>query len=561
MKKTMHSEVHHPDDKELNDSFLWSPSSFFDDENNNEWNDDDDDENNNNIDDDNEVDSLDDILQRTVHTYYNQSSNTTLESAIQCLRQMREVYTIPWDNKKIKGENNNDNHDYHHIIILLKIEILVLQAKYFIVKQTMGSMAQCRGNNGDLLREAGAIDAILSILHAMIICDEKVNNNALTMCHYYHNGASKDESSLLEVTVHLLSSLPPVLTSKQIPNNQISKDMNSQQQQQQQQQGTSSGNHDFVNETKHVLQQEKDESVLDLAIICICALRDLACGSAMNRAAILNFSSSYNRSEMINLPTHQHNYTCHDSMSGVQIISYFIRRYHGLTWEDILSIPISSKEQPSNDENLEHHKMTTERGKKELRLLTNIAGVIRNATHATKNNCIAFHNEGITDLFIWRLKYGNNNYSNKDTITLPDVNQPWREACFRIASSLINMAEKCSNCATQCGEDFTTLYLLIESWGGVSLHDDNTTILSKNKFKNAQTPMLHLGLAAILHVAKSTLSTKKCVTPATKHEKMSFLLDIIEHILQKETARKLMAQRKEIKRKELLAKKERKCII
>ena len=540
----MNSEKNTPDDK-LSDTFFGNPLSFFDNDHEDEW----DDENDDTEDDSQVDDSLDDILQRNVQMYYNQSS-TTLELAIKHLRQIQEVYRIPWD--KTEGENNN--HDYENII-LLKIEILALQAKHSIVKRTMGTMAQCRGNNGDLLREAGAIDAILSILHAMIISDENVNDNTLTVYNYYDKGASNDESTVLEVTFDLYSSLP-LVKFKREHNFEINKDGNSHQHYQQQQQGSypeNHNNHAFMNETKNALRQEKDEAVLDLAIISSGALRDLACGSAANRAAILNHSSSYN-SAMKNVST------ADDCMSGVQIITHFIRRYHTLTWKEILSIPISSKAQLSNDENSDDHRLTPERGKKELRLLTNIAGIIRNATHATKNNCEAFHNEGITDLFIWRLKYGTK-HPNKDNITLPDVNQPWREASFRIASSLINMAEKCSNCATQCGEDFVTLYLLIESWGGVSLSswsDDSTTMSSQNKFKNAQTPMLHLGLAAILHEAKSTLSSKNLATQNMEHEKMSFLLDIINHILEKETARKILAQKKEIKRKELLAKK--KCI-
>ena len=223
-----------------------------------------------------------------------------------------------------------------------------------------------------------------------------------------------------------------------------------------------------------------------------------------------------------------------------------------------------------------------------MRLFTNVTGLIRNATHSTKLNCDAFHNEGITDSFIWRLKHGSfypvntdglpnveSQYIKNDSCvkvhsttlvslsgivinppTLPEATKPWREACFRISSSLINMAEKCQNCAIQCGKDISLLYLLIESWGGVSLSEKSNK-LSFTKSKLKTTPMLHLGLAATLHVAQDILNNlvKHDHSIVNECAGQTYLLDSITQILKKEEARKIFAQKKEMKRQEILAEK------
>jgi hypothetical protein len=184
-------------------------------------------------------------------------------------------------------------------------------------------------------------------------------------------------------------------------------------------------------------------SILKLATACWNACRDLGCGSAGNREAI--------RTTTIN------------GKGGLQLLTEYLSIYDGISWCDITEL--------------------------HLRLLTSVIGTMRNITHSTTENSSSLHHFGVTKMLIWRLKEASR--KQVDHIpSLPMTTDPWREAAFRSASTLINMSEKCPECAKVCGNDPHIVSLLIDSWGG------NQKVL----------PLLHLGLATVLRSAKQQLS-------------------------------------------------------
>ena len=219
-------------------------------------------------------------------------------------------------------------------------------------------------------------------------------------------------------------------------------------------------------------REESTEAIL-LATACFGAIRDLACGSAGNRTAVRTFSSNDTR--------------------GLELLGQYLRLYDKVPWEAIASP--------------EH-----------LSLLTNIIGALRNVTHSAGDNCAELHMYGVTSMLSWRLLH-----SGK---SLPDPTQPWREAAFRAGGTLINMAEKCSDCAMLCARDPALVHILIESWGGAA-------------GKKTEAPFLHVGLAAILKAAKIELPDDMC-DPSWNV------------ILANEQKRKKDAQREEEKRKQTL---------
>ena len=186
-----------------------------------------------------------------------------------------------------------------------------------------------------------------------------------------------------------------------------------------------------------------EKEIMKLVIIALGALRDLSCGNSLNRQSIGNFTINNFYGDNTSLS------------SGIGIISFFVERYHGQSWETILCVPNSLSVEQVNICTDSNNDEPTERGKLELRMMTAAIGVIRNATHSTRANCEAFHAYGITNLFIWRLTNTGTNISSSENnfchsnnesaqiSRLPHASKPWREATFRIASSLINMSEKC----------------------------------------------------------------------------------------------------------------------
>ena len=211
------------------------------------------------------------------------------------------------------------------------------------------------------------------------------------------------------------------------------------------------------------------------------------------------------------------------TVTGPEILASYAQRYHLLHWEDIL--------------HLQNDNGCNERGKRELRLLTDATGAIRNSSHSTPKTCAGLHSAMVTEMFIWRLKEGSKQDGPESVrTTLPDSSLPWREASFRIAGSLINISERCSACAEFCGADLDLIHLLVEAWGGVAA---NNTAGAKGKKKQtpASTPMLHLGLAAILHAADA----------------ISPLDEALRSILAKEDARKEFARKREAERQKRIA--------
>jgi len=218
------------------------------------------------------------------------------------------------------------------------------------------------------------------------------------------------------------------------------------------------------------------ESAVQITSSSFASLRDLACGNALNRTAIGSFDT--------------------ENSNGIQIIVWYIQR----------CLTINN----------------TAMNKMELRLFTNALGVIRNITHSHSHNCIQLHKYGLTNVLItWLVQQCSCN-GNK----LPDASQPLREVCYRMAGSLINMAEKCTPCAKQCSFNNDLLWILMESWGGI----DKTQIV------------LHLGLQAIFQ-QYNLLQTNQ-TTSNTNLEKT------IASILSKECMRKQLAQTREQQRKQ-----------
>eukprot|EP00551_Chaetoceros_affinis_P009176 CAMPEP_0203680302 /NCGR_PEP_ID=MMETSP0090-20130426/38727_1 /ASSEMBLY_ACC=CAM_ASM_001088 /TAXON_ID=426623 /ORGANISM="Chaetoceros affinis, Strain CCMP159" /LENGTH=390 /DNA_ID=CAMNT_0050548313 /DNA_START=43 /DNA_END=1215 /DNA_ORIENTATION=- len=268
-----------------------------------------------------------------------------------------------------------------------------------------------------------------------------------------------------------------------------------------------------------------NEEIFDLVIASLGALRDLACGSAMNRLCIGSFSVIKNHSRS-NIGIR----------SGIDLITFFIKRYHHLSWNDIICLE-ELNNMKANDKD---RSQQTARGKLELKVLTSTTGVIRNISHSNRTNCEALHHSGVTEFFIWRLRSEANLSTNDETCgsqsapfsRLPHPSKPWREASFRIASSLINMAEKCNDCASRCANDDDLIYTLLESWGGKAVYEKHTCA---NKF-----PVLHLGLIAVL--------SQRLNVPDRSGEKE--LEKLIQNLFVREDSRKKAAQARELNRKQ-----------
>jgi len=377
--------------------------------------------------------------------------------------------------------------------------IIDMRQKESAIKQTMGTMAQCRGSGEEKLRKAGAISSVLSILWRLIvplplIQDNIAQNGTLLprmSCEYdYNDHCDKtfDLKDLCNKHIHLRHS-----------------------------ESNSTTNFD------HIILNEFDMTTLDLATTCLGSLRDLACGSAENRSAILSWipppNNSFDNDQCI-------------IENGVHVICAYINRYHQMTWEDIMSSKQRELTESSNASSLH-----TERGKKELRLLTNALGVIRNSSHSTPDICQAYFNHKTVDALVWHIMPTLDDDNDDDTTTLscsslPDVSCPWREACFRIGASLINIAEKCKDAGHQIARNRRLIYLLIETWGGV----EAINLYSPTNNKK----VLHLGLLAILNEAESG-----ALEGGLDH--------LMKQVLEKEKLRKMAAQRREEERKLLLS--------
>ena len=276
-----------------------------------------------------------------------------------------------------------------------------LQYRTQLIGRHMGSLALCRGSRGDALHEAGAVDATLRVLanlnrHEMLLRPEALTNSTCGVATQTQNEMAR---------------LPPTHGNGIICNSANDENLSSSPQ-----------IDDATGWTP------LDQAAIALASACLGSIRDLACGNASNRAAISEFKTE---SEIPPFCCTSDDST---TVTGPQILASYIKRYHLLHWEDILRLG------SDNDCN--------ERGKKELRLLTDATGAIRNSSHSTPKTCAGLHSALVTEMFIWRLKEGSKQ-SGPESVpaTLPDSSIPWWEASFRIAGSLINISERCSACA------------------------------------------------------------------------------------------------------------------
>ncbi len=364
-----------------------------------------------------------------------------------------------------------------------------LKRRINLIKSHMGSMAQCRGARGESLREAGAVDSLLSIAWRLISSsNDDIFYITLPSTEKAQSSKADDNAFVCERHSHL--------------------------------QDNNSNNFDF----DIIAMKELYSTAMDLSIAALGSLRDLACGSALNRAAFLSWepppSQSLNGMLIEN---------------GVHVLVAFIKRYDGLSWEDILSLDNST-----NYSRLEHASggdpIYTARGKKEIRILTNALGAIRNSSHSTADVCQSFYTYGLVDLLMWRLlPVPNASTTNHDVVSvLPEATKPWREACYRTAGSLINLAEKCPDVAIKLASNRKIIYILLETWGGTN------AITFKNEKSNKSLrglPLLHLGLAAVLNAAAGNGVLE------------GGLDDVMIQVLEKEKERKKVAQRREVERK------------
>lgn len=294
---------------------------------------------------------------------------------------------------------------------------------------------------------------------------------------------------------------------------------------------------DYELGTKNNVDLEQYHKELDVAIVVLGALRDLSCGIAPNRRDIGEYIVEGDHVIVkggVCLKT------------GFDIISFFINRHKHQTWEEI---PI-----------------------RELKSMTAALGVTRNITHSTPFNCQGLHSIGMTEVFANRLRgrikseiIQEEKEDNEYILfsSLPDAAKPWREASYRLAGTLINMAEKCQDAADYCAGEDGLIWILIDSWGGVK---DWTSLFETGDLRKA-IPCLHLGLFAILirklHIEEEDNDEiRKLILEEAPLRVLSInqddgkerlskrhLLDIIHGILNNERKRKRKAQEKENARK------------
>ena len=378
------------------------------------------------------------------------------------------------------------------------IAVAELHYRTELIQRHMGSLALCRGSRGDALHEAGAVDAALSVLAGLSRDYFDGENCASCKC--------KCSDAIGNTAVRL-----PVVSSIDKAGRQND--------------GKESPHHQSI-------WSEVDQATVALASACLGAIRDLACGNASNRAAV----SEYVHPVTLCCDKCSSCACSNQNQNGSQILASYVRRYHEMKWEEIISLAV--------DDSLCNTDCTS-RGRKELRLFTDATGAIRNASHSTPKTCADLHAANVTEMFIWRLKHGSKEYyeecscdvdNNTKRLRLPDASLPWREASFRIAGSLINISEKCPDSSRRCGSDLALVYLLVEAWGGAGTN-------FPKKRTSASTPLLHLGLAAIVHSADGHLL----------HIGQGGLDPVLRTILDKEEARKRFAQKKEAERQDRIA--------
>jgi hypothetical protein len=162
-------------------------------------------------------------------------------------------------------------------------------------------------------------------------------------------------------------------------------------------------------------RNEIQTAAWNLVLVCWRALRDLACGSIGNRTAIRHYK--------------------HEHTSGLDLMIYYLKLFDDLMWEDMDDLQVD--------------------------LVTAVIGAMRNASHATYENCKDLHDNGATALLVGRLLQG----TSPIGLSLPEQCQPWREGCFRAAGTLLNIAEEYDPCLQSCSTNPSVISILIASWG------------------------------------------------------------------------------------------------
>mmetsp|Transcript_26533 Transcript_26533/g.54439 ORF Transcript_26533/g.54439 Transcript_26533/m.54439 type:complete len:477 (+) Transcript_26533:162-1592(+) len=430
-----------------------------------------------------------------------------------------------------KCDHDTDEQIYSDCIVCTIVD---LRIKSKLIARHMGSMAQCRGANGDLLRDAGSISAVLDILWKLIFPMDIVIT-ASNEDNFFTTSEGK--------VVHL-PILPPIGRESALDSSTFS--------------FRCCRKHNRLLRIHRMLftryaLYELDSAALDLAIACLGTLRDLSCGSASSRAAILEWVPLVGGTAASRCSTS----TRRIIKNGIHLIGSYVERYDKWSWEEILSLhergillkSHHSISDPPLSENPTQQSMV--RGKKEMRLLTNALGAIRNTSHSTPDNCDEFFNYGIVDLLVRRLmpEIKNSHLATEKINShieavvppsfIPDATQPWREACYRAAGSLINLAEKCPSVAYQIASNRRLIYLLIVAWGGTKAVTSESKALKNTTTSIKGVPLLHIGLAAILHSAEDGALE-------------GGLDDVMLQVLEKEKIRKKIAQRNEEERKRRL---------
>jgi hypothetical protein len=388
-------------------------------------------------------------------------------------------------------EFNNVNSSSENVTCIM-CSIITLHQRMNAVQHYMGTMAQCRGTGGDTLREAGAISALLNVLWYLNI-PIKIDNKVITMLPQMLD-SNNDHDDCSRFDLNCICNDHLYLRKN---NNSISFD-------------------DIVTNEFHM-------TAINLATSCLGSLRDLACGSALNRSAVLNWTP----------PASCCNETCMID-NGVHLLCEYVARYNGYTFADILSLKQREFDTTRAEATIECVVTSTDRGKKEIRMLTNVLGAVRNTSHSTPDVCQEMFKHGIVDRLV-RLLLTSSSRSRNDQATtsssLPDVSCPWREASFRTAGSLINLAEKCPDVASLLATNRRLISCLLEFWGG-----STSNVIDKLKTSSRALPVLHLGLAAILNAAADGASD-------------GGLDEVMTCVLHNETIRRTGAQKREDERK------------
>jgi hypothetical protein len=392
-----------------------------------------------------------------------------------------------------EGDEYNNVNLLSENVTCIICSIITLHQRMNAVQHYMGTMAQCRGTGGDTLREAGAISALLNVLWYLNI-PIKIDNKVITMLpQMLYSNDDHDDCSRFDLNCICNHHLYLRKNDKSISFDDI-------------------------------VTNELQMTAINLATSCLGSLRDLACGSAPNRAAVLIWTP----------PASCCNETCMID-NGVHLLCEYVARYDGYTFADILSLKQREFDTTRAEEaTIECLVTSTDRGKNEIRMLTNVLGVVRNTSHSTPDICQEMFKHGIVDCLVPLLltsSSGSRNDQSTTSSSLPDVSCPWREASFRTAGSLINLAEKCPDIASLLATNRQLIVCLLEFWGG-----NTANVIDKLKTSSRALPVLHLGLAAILNAAADGALD-------------GGLDEVMTCVLKNETIRRTGAQKREDERK------------